>query len=207
MSPDLAERWAALLRDCQVGPAAAASQWRTLAAAYGGADRAHHGWRHLEHVFAELDGVPLRAVAVEWASWYHDAVYRPGRRDNEARSAALARGALEALGLQALAPRVERLILATRIHGAEAGDVEALLFLDADMAILGAAPGTYLEYAGNVRKEHRAIPGLLFSRGRRTFLTDMLRRPTIFGTTHFKRRYERQARENLQAELARLGGP
>jgi predicted metal-dependent HD superfamily phosphohydrolase len=204
MSRDLADRWAALLRDCEVDSAMAAPHWNTLASAYGGADRTYHDARHLEHVFAELDGVPLRAAAVEWATWYHDAVYRPGHRDNESKSAELASGALEALGLRRLAPRVVQLILATRLHGAEADDTEALLFLDADMAILGAAPGTYLEYAKDVRREHRAIPGFLFARGRRAFLTEALERPSIFATPHFQGLYEQQARENLEAELTAL---
>jgi predicted metal-dependent HD superfamily phosphohydrolase len=204
MLRDLAERWTALLRDCDVDSAVAATQWRTLESAYGGADRTYHGLHHLEQVFAELDAVPLRAAVVEWATWYHDAVYRPGYRDNESRSAELASGALKELGLQRLAPRVKQLILATRFHGAEADDAEALLFLDADMAILGAAPETYLEYARGVRKECQTIPGFLFARGRRAFLSEMLGRSSIFGTSHFRRRYEHQARENLQAELARL---
>lgn len=206
MSRDLERRWAALLRDCGADPAAAAARWSALASAYGGADRTHHGLHHLEQVFAELDAVPLRATAVEWATWYHDAVYRPGRRDNERRSAALARGALEELGLPGLAPRVAQLILATRHHAAEAGDAEAQLFLDADMTILGAAPETYLEYARGVRMECQAVPWFLFARGRRAFLKELLGRPSIFGTSHFRRRYERQARENLRAELARLQG-
>ncbi len=82
-----------------VDPARAAPHLDALVAAYGEPHRAYHGLAHVAHVFAELDGVPLSDPAVEWATWYHDAVYRPGRRDNEARSAALARGALEALGL------------------------------------------------------------------------------------------------------------
>jgi predicted metal-dependent HD superfamily phosphohydrolase len=200
----LAGRWAALLGDCGVDPTVAAPQWDALVAAYGGPGRAYHGLEHLEHLFAELDGVPLRESAVAWAAWYHDAVYRVGRRDNELRSAALARRGLEAMGLQRLVPRVERLIVATRLHQAEADDVPALLFLDADMAILGAAPVTYLEYARGVRNEHRAIPRLLFERGRRAFLSELLGRPAIFATAHFRRKYELQARENLRGEMARL---
>ena len=202
---ELEQRWRALLRACGVDPARASPHLDALLAAYGERHRAHHGLAHVAHVFAELDGVPLSDLAVEWATWYHDAVYRPGRRDNEARSAALARDALEALGLAHLAPRVVQLIEATRLHEAEAGDAAALLFLDADLAVLGAEPLAYARYARGVRLEHRALPRFLYARGRAAFLREMLGRRSIFLTPHFADRYERQARENLESELARLG--
>jgi predicted metal-dependent HD superfamily phosphohydrolase len=207
MLPDLlATRWSSLMRACHVAPVAAAPHLEALVAAYGEPHRAYHDLEHVAHLLAELYGVPLLDPAVEWATWYHDAIYRPGRRDNETRSAALARDALDALGLQGLEQRVVQLIEATRLHRANADDATALLFLDADMAILGAAPRTYLRYAQGVREEHRAIPGFLFARGRRAFLREMLGRPSIFTTPHFRNRYDRQARENLQTELARLEG-
>lgn len=206
MSTDpLAARWSALMRACGVDPVRAAPQLEALVAAYGEPHRAYHDLAHVAHVLAELDGVPLRDPAVEWAAWYHDAVYRPGRRDNETRSAAMARRALAALGLPGLEQRVAQLVEATRLHQAAAGDAAALLFLDADLAILGAEPRAYLRYAEGVRQEHRAIPDLLYARGRRAFLTGMLGRSSIFATPHFEARYGRQARANLQAELTRLG--
>jgi predicted metal-dependent HD superfamily phosphohydrolase len=200
----LAGRWAALLDACEVEAAAAAPVWSALLLAYGHPSRAHHTLAHLEHLFAELDAVPLLDPAVEWAAWFHDAVYRAWRRDNELCSAALARRTLEALGLERLGPRVVELVLATRLHRAEAGDTAALLFLDADLAVLGAAPDCYQEYARAVRREHPWAPGFLYDRGRMAFLRGVLERPTVFATPHFQRRYELQARANLRAELASL---
>lgn len=205
MLPDLVARWTALLRACGVDPAAAEPQRAALALAYGEPHRAYHRLPHVAHVLAELEAVPLRDPAVEWAAWYHDAVYVAGRRDNEARSAALAREALGALGLAPLAPRVAALVLATRDHRCDPADAPAALFLDADLAILGAAPEAYLAYAAAVRAEHRGVPARLFVRGRRRFLATCLEQP-VFRTAHFRARYEARARENLAAELERLGG-
>jgi predicted metal-dependent HD superfamily phosphohydrolase len=202
----LAQRWASLVRACGVGAAAAAPHLDALLAAYREPRRAYHRLDHVAHVFAELDGVPLWDPAVEWATWYHDAVYRPGRRDNERLSAALGRATLEQLGLERLAPRVVQLIEATTTHAAAIDDTAAQLFLDADMAILGSDPATYERYAQGIRREHRGIPTFMFARRRRAFLRDVLVRPSIFMTEHFRRRYERQARENLQGELAQLDG-
>jgi predicted metal-dependent HD superfamily phosphohydrolase len=129
-------------------------------------------------------------------------VYVPGAPDNEARSAERARATLEALGLATLAPRVAQLVLATRLHEADPGDEPARLFLDADLAILGAEPETYRAYARAIREEFRAIPALLYARGRRRFLREQLARPAIYQTAHFERRYGARARANLEAELA-----
>jgi predicted metal-dependent HD superfamily phosphohydrolase len=201
---ELAQRWAALVEACGVNPDVGAAHLVALLSAYREPHRAYHGVDHLAHVFAEVDGVPLRDPAVEWAIWYHDAVYRPGKRDNERRSAALARVTLEQLGLERLAPRVVQLVEATATHEAGSEDAAARLFLDADMAILGAEPATYARYTLAIRREHRDIPAFLFARGRRAFLRDVLARPSIFTTEHFRRRYERQARENVRGELERL---
>jgi predicted metal-dependent HD superfamily phosphohydrolase len=207
MPPDaLAQRWASLVRACGVGPPRAAPHLDALLSAYREPYRAYHGLEHLAHVFAELDAVPLWDPAVEWATWYHDAVYRPRRRDNERRSAALSRATLEQLGLERLASRVVQLIEATATHAAGTDDTAAQLFLDADMAIVGADSATYERYALGIRRERRGIPAFMFARGRRAFLRDVLARPSIFMTDHFRRRYERRARENLQAELAQLEG-
>lgn len=200
----LEARWEALVRRSGADLARAAPHLRRLLEAYGEPHRAYHGVAHLAHVLSELDGASLDEPAAEWAAWYHDAVYRPGRRDNEARSAALARAALEDLGLGRLGARAVDLVLATRTHRADLADVPALLLLDADLAILGAEPGAYAWYADAVRREHRALPDRLWARGRRAFLAGMLGRPAIFATAHFAARYERRARENLAAELSRL---
>ncbi len=207
MPPDeLVRRWASLLRACGVAAEPAALHFDALMSAYREPHRAYHGLEHLAHVFAELDGVPLWDPAVEWATWYHDAVYRPGKRDNERRSAVLARATLEQLHLDHLAPRVVQLIEATAKHDASSDDATAQSFLDADMAILGADPATYERYVLGIRREHRGIPAFLFARGRRAFLRETLARPSIFLTEHFRRRYDLPARENLKIELAQLSG-
>lgn len=124
--------------------------------------------------------------------------------DPPSRSASLARASLVQLGLDQLAPRVVQLIEATATHAADADDAPARSFLDADLSILGADPATYRRYAAGIRREHRGIPAFLFARGRRGFLREALARPSIFLTDHFRGRYERRARENMETELAQL---
>jgi predicted metal-dependent HD superfamily phosphohydrolase len=190
-----------------VEAAAAAPVRAALEAAYAEPHRAYHTLAHVAHVLAELEAVAVTDAAVAWAAWFHDVVNVPARRDNEARSAARAVRALEALGLARLAPRVAALVLATRDHVAAPGDEDALRLLDADLAVLGAEPEAYRAYADAIAREHRAIPGFLYRRGRRRFLTAILARPAIFRTVPFHDRYERRARENLAGELAPLTSP
>ena len=72
-----------------------AGMFDALRAAYATPPRAYHHFGHVEALLGHFDEV---ATGPGWAHprevWlamlYHDAVYQPGRRDNEARSAQLA---------------------------------------------------------------------------------------------------------------------
>jgi len=71
--------------------------------------------------YSTLDIIP--AQALELALWFHDAVYRPGRGDNEQASAELALRWASTLGLApALGQRAAGLILATRHEPSGAPD-------------------------------------------------------------------------------------
>jgi predicted metal-dependent HD superfamily phosphohydrolase len=202
---ELEPRWHALVTTCGVDPTRARPAYRKLVAAYGEPHRAYHNLTHLVHFFQELDAIPLRDSAVEWATWYHDAIYEPGAPDNEVRSAELAGAAMTELRMDArLTRRVMQLIEATSTHGASGDDTTMSLFLDADMAILGTEPSRYAAYADAIRTEHRHIPSFLYWRGRKALLKGMLDRPVIYITEYFQDRYERQARANMASELEKL---
>jgi predicted metal-dependent HD superfamily phosphohydrolase len=201
-------RWDALIATCDADGQSAVAHYESLVSAYSERHRTYHTLTHIAQVFTELDTVPILDPAVEWATWYHDAIYRPGAPDNESRSALLARAALGELELDAqLGERVSQLILATRAHKTDDGDSAQRLFLDADLSILGAKPEDYATYSRAVREEYRSIPNILYRRGRRTFLASMLARDSIFLTDHFRHRYEEQANANLTAELAAYRTP
>ena len=131
-------------------------------------------------------------------------IYEPGRPDNEARSAALARARLA--GWSVDVERVASLIEATAAHERVdvGGDLDLAHFLDADMSILGAPDAIYDAYCDGVRREFAAIPGELFRAGRRRFVQAQLRRGALFHSELFRARFEDQARANLARELATL---
>lgn len=190
------------------------AQWGALQAAYATPPRAYHGWPHVQAVLAHWAEV---AAGPGWSrpaeSWlavlYHDAVYNAGRADNEARSADLAvehAGRwLPDAGIDTA--RVAELILLTARHGSLApGDVDAdaALFLDCDMAILGADPATFDAYDRGIAAEYRGkVPGWLFRLNRRRFLKGVLARERIFLSDFFHARLDAQARRNLRRAVTR----
>ncbi|MGQ0799292.1 MAG: HD domain-containing protein [Pseudomarimonas sp.] len=202
MSRDLFERWRTLAR--QLGLLDSDAIGSELVARYGETHRCFHGHAHLTQVLDVLD--ELKAdPRLHLAAWFHDAVYRPGRNDNEPLSAVLARQRLEAAGLpQPDLELVARAVIATAGHR----DVDPAFdpLLDADLAVLGASPLAYQRYREQIRQEFAAIPDLLFGPARVSFLRGMLARRAIYRTPACHLRFEGQAHRNLQNELDQLGG-
>jgi predicted metal-dependent HD superfamily phosphohydrolase len=93
--------------------------------------------------------------------------------------------------------------MATR-HTAVPGGTDAGILVDIDLSILGAAPERFDQYERQVREEYAWVPDFLFRRERKAILKEFLARPRIFSTTHFRDRYEQQARSNIERSLERL---
>ncbi|GGK04097.1 hypothetical protein [Luteimonas terricola] len=188
-----------------------------LRAAYSRPPRAYHHFGHVESVLAHFDAV---AAGPGWSrpreAWlavlYHDAVYEAGRRDNEARSAALAAADiarwLPDAGLDVT--HTVKLIELTARHGTllpgDLGDGpdgdDRRHFLDCDMAILGADVATFDAYDRAIADEYRgAVPGWLYRLNRRRFLRGLLRRERIYLSAFFHERLDGAARANLRRVL------
>jgi predicted metal-dependent HD superfamily phosphohydrolase len=189
------------------------AQWDALRAAYAMPPRAYHNFDHVKEVLRHYNEAATgpgwrQPREVYLAVLYHDAIYEPGRRDNESRSAGLAREHiarwLPDAGINA--DRVAELIELTARHGAMqpdafAGDTadDTRLFLDCDMAILGAEPAAFDAYDRGIASEYRGhVPGWLFRTNRRRFLKGLLARGRIFLSDFFHARYDAQARSNLR---------
>ena len=146
--------------------------------------------------------------AVEFAIFFHDAIYVPTRDDNEAASAALARSRLTALGAgPALVRNVERFILATR-HGTTEVDAEAdpdlPLLVDLDLSILAAPRAAYTVYAKAIRNEYAMIPDATYKPGRVRVLQSFLARERIYATPRLHHLWDASARDNLRWEIGTL---
>jgi len=174
---------------------------RVLVAAYGEPHRAYHTAAHIAEVLRWYDAIAGDIgwddpVAVYLAVLFHDVIYDPLAKDNEARSAVLARE------LAGAGPRTCELIELTAKHGSiDSADHDAALFLDSDTAILGAPPDTFDAYDAAIAVEYKAVPEALYRAGRRAFLEKMLTKPRIFLTDYFHDRLDATARSNLARRL------
>jgi predicted metal-dependent HD superfamily phosphohydrolase len=158
--------------------------------------------RHLHDLSAAGEGA-TDVPAAQLAALFHDAVYDPRATDNEARSAALAVQAATRLGwTDDRAALVHRLVMATAGHRPADADEAALV--DADLAILGAAPNEYTAYATAVRAEYAHVTDEAWRLGRATVLRGFATMDHLFSTPLMRRTREARAFANIAAELATL---
>lgn len=180
--------------------------WFELVAAYGSPGRYYHTLQHIEEM-AELYSIAAKEVGWEkprevfLAVLAHDVVYDVARTDNEAVSAQW--GARWAMGLKLDALAVASLIRATASHTQEeavlAEEPDLGLFLDCDLAILGAPAERYDDYERGVAAEYRQVhPEFAYRSGRTAFLESMLAREHVFHTPFFQDNLEPRARQNME---------
>ena len=173
-------------------------------AAYADPTRGYHDLTHLAEVLAHVDELmPLDdpdREAVLLAAWFHDVVY-DGQGDLEERSARHAEAALDG---SPLAAEVARLVRLTSTHRPDEHDRSGQVLCDADLAILAAGEDRYASYVAGVRSEYSSVPDADFAAGRAAVLRDLLDKPSLFHTETARRRWEQQARANVEAEIRAL---
>ena len=177
--------------------------------------RAYHGQGHIDAMLAGLSKSRCSFAspeAVELAIWFHDAIYDPAAQDNEARSAELLLAELTGLADAALLDRAARMIRATATHAVPPGllpgqERDTALFLDLDLAVIGADLGTYDAYERGIAAEYVPVHGeTRFFAGRHAFLTALLRRPRLFLTDEAHDRLDAPARTNISRAIDSLAG-
>jgi predicted metal-dependent HD superfamily phosphohydrolase len=178
-----------------------------LLARHSAPERHYHTLQHLDECFARLAESHQLAEhphEVALALWFHDAIYDVRGHDNEERSAAWAEDVAVRAGLSAdVAGRIRALIIATK-HDALPDSDDSRLLVDIDLAILGAPVERFDEYERQVRQEYSWVADAIFRPKRREILQAFLDRPHIFSTSHFRSRYEAQARANLERSITAL---
>lgn len=183
-----------------------------LEAAYAEPHRRYHSRAHIEaclKALAELGGLSdADRRLLEYAIWWHDAVYDPTRSDNEAVSAEMARTDLAALGEPVdVADEVARLILLTKGHTVPPGDRLGALLVSIDLAVLGGEPADYDAYAAGVRTEYAHVPEAAFRAGRVRVMQHFLDADVIYPDPAFRARLEARAWGNIAREIAALSVP
>jgi predicted metal-dependent HD superfamily phosphohydrolase len=186
-----------------------------LTGLYGAAERHYHGLPHIEAMLRQADEYRYALSdpeAVRAAIWFHDAIYDTRAADNEARSAALARERLAHRADPDRLARIAAMIEATATHVVpdfehRGAALDAALFLDMDLAILGASPAEFDRYEAAVRREFGWVSDTAWRKGRAAVLQGFLERPCIFHSGQFRKRLEAPARSNISRSLDVLRNP
>lgn len=205
----LRARWQALMTSLSADRIASDAAWDTLIKHYSEPHRAYHNLSHimalLRHADNERNHIH-RPEIVELAIWFHDVIYDTHVQDNELRSASWARHVLQTMRIEPeVIEGVEQCILATQKHESPASHVADLpLFLDLDLAILGAPEETYRRYSQVIRSEYDWVPDQAYRRVRSDILRRFNERPSLFLTEQMAARYELRARQNIEWELKEL---
>lgn len=205
----LRERWLDLAARFTADHFGVEATWHALHSCYTEPQRKYHTLDHIAALLRLADAERAHAVhpeVLEFAIWFHDAVYDPHARDNEQRSAAWARRTLEAMRVDSsLTHQVEACILATQTHELPDTAIPDLpLFLDLDLAILAAPEADYDAYCSRIRAEYAWVPEPEYRVQRAAVLERFAARPKLFFTPHLAARFETPARNNIARELRAL---
>lgn len=206
----LQNRWRSTLTRLSVKPSIGFRLFDEIMRQYSEKSRRYHTPDHLRFGFETLDSVfaaedPTLGL-VEAAFWYHDFVYVPVRRDNEAKSAFVAEDRLQrGLGIsKEVATQVSHLIVATS-HTRPPQTREATILLDTDLAILGAEPEVFDTYAKNIWLEYQGFVEYAdFCYGRLKLLKEFQRKPLFWSSEMQNSVFEQRAKANIQRAIDEL---
>eukprot|EP00850_Spirogloea_muscicola_P012435 SM000080S22950 [mRNA] locus=s80:289938:293695:+ [translate_table: standard] len=203
---------AGLMRRLSVKKEVAEEWWQLIEAHHRQHHRHYHTFAHLRslyNLYSRYAHFVADPCAFHLAIFFHDVVYEPRasvQGVNEKESAALFLKFARAAGLTSdLAEKINKYILQTFNHMEEIQVSEDLaLFLDVDLAILGAAKNDYEMYAANIRREYMHVDEAVYKEKRANLLQEWLARSRLYRTDIIHQAFGDQAKINLTWELAGL---
>jgi predicted metal-dependent HD superfamily phosphohydrolase len=198
LNPELAEKWFAFIVDH-----------------YSEKYRFYHNLLHIQSLleYAEKYASELNNIdTVQWAIWFHDIVYNPQSKENEAKSNEIWLSFVQEAQIteKNTINAVQAMILGSAKHTLDSipkellseNDKDILYFFDFDLSILGAEFSVYEKYAESIRKEYAFVPDTMYQEGRKRVLESFLLRQ-IYHSPDFKL-LEPKAKENMKQEFVKL---
>lgn len=199
--------WQDLLASYSIKGEIAEKYFQEVAEKYLEKKRFYHNLSHIQALLksaAKLRDCFQDYNSVRLAIWFHDVIYNTKKSSNEEKSAELAVKILTELNIPiATINLVEKMIIATKAHSINGLNEDGKIFLDLDLAILGASPEIYQHYHQAIRKEYSWVPWFLYRRSRRSILSGFLAREHIFFTSELAK-LEQIARQNISEEITFL---
>ncbi len=185
-----------------------AKLWKEILGHYNSPKRYYHNLSHIEELlfhFNDFNDDIKNKELLLFAIFYHDVIYDVLKKHNEEKSALFAVKRMNDLGVSKQdVDLCSSYIIATKNHILDIKDKDLAYFLDFDMAILAKHHADYLKYTRQVRKEYGVFPDFMYRKGRKKVLENFLKKERIFVSDIFYKRFEKQARENIQNELILL---
>lgn len=197
-------------------PYAVDAVWDLIEAKYSEPYRYYHNLSHLEHCIYELEDLSkymyhgstfLSFPITCFSIFFHDIMYETFdvfSLENEEKSLKIALEVLKLFEIKDWDSRIKDMILSTKDHVPKSDDTSLKIFLDIDLSILGQNEQKYAEYEENIRKEYFWVPNEIYSFNRKKILKSILDRDFIYNYSHFRLKYEEQAKENLKNAISRL---
>jgi predicted metal-dependent HD superfamily phosphohydrolase len=186
------------------------SSFQIIKDKYSEKSRFYHNLSHVKTLLDLLESLDNKAQnrnAIRFSIWFHDVVYDTKANNNEEESAKLASQLMSKLHVDVETIEVvNSLILSTKDHSGNSLSEDNKLFLDMDLAILGMREEIYTKYSRAIREEYFWVPELIYRRERRKILKSFIAREAIYFTDEMKKRFEEQARKNINGEINSLGG-
>lgn len=183
------------------------NMWLEIFTKYSEPKRHYHTAEHLEAMISELKEVKSKIEdwdSVVFATFYHDIIYKASSHSNEEDSAKLAMQRLSDIKYPAeKIAKCAQLIIATKQHELSE-DNDTNFLTDADLSILGKSADTYQSYAEKIREEYTLYPDFMYNSGRKKALVHFLQMDSIYKTAYFIKKYEKQARLNIENELSAI---
>lgn len=190
-----------------MGFAANQETYQQLLAAYSETHRHYHNQSHIQACLQQLTECSQLIHHPHWvelALWFHDAIYKTRKSDNEQQSAQWAQHFIQqAGGDSTLAQSVYGAIMATK-HHTQSKDALSRWVVDIDLSILGQNEENYMLFESNIRKEYFWVPKIIYQYKRKAILNAFLQRVRIYSNDYYHDKLDQQARHNMNKALANL---
>ncbi|KAG8197507.1 hypothetical protein JTE90_007245 [Oedothorax gibbosus] len=213
----LQEKWEHLTKATNVNKSVQDKWWDHLKSHYLDPKRKYHTFVHLKRMFDDMEDVKdliQSKEAMSYAIFFHDASYDVHAQDNEENSFNTFTEFITEADTEeviSLGPLVEQLIKASKASCAEVyksdemfGKEDMHFFMDFDISILGYDPKEYKKFSDQIREEYSFLPKSRYNGLRIKVLQQFLQIPNIYATEIFHKKYEKQARCNIQNEIDAL---
>jgi predicted metal-dependent HD superfamily phosphohydrolase len=202
-------RWNQLAKAYNIPKSKAENIFDQIRFEYSDWNRAYHNLSHLWSLLqlrAQYAEQLENPMLIDFAIFFHDLIYNAKRKDNELKSADMAKTLVARYLPKEEMQFVYDLIMSTAGHKPKIEDSsDQLWFLDFDLAVLAAEKETYKAYAEGIKEEYKTwYSFLVYNSGRKDVLKTFLKRKRLYFTEEFYGNYEEKARANIEWEIQDL---